>query len=243
MRRLLILLPVLSSLPAPGQDAAPVANATAASRTDAVARVRADLESMLETDQSFRREVIELEKKHGRNSPQVKEAWSRQNEIDERNIRRLEEIIAGHGWPGRSQFGEKAASAAFLILQHSDIEHQKKYLPLARVAAEKGEMRASSLALLEDRVRLREGQKQKYGSQVTRNAADEWEPLPLEDEDKVDALRAGVGLGPLAAYLQGFADRSGGRVSPKWAKTAPNRAPEPTSGAAPSPTQREAPRP
>lgn len=197
---------------------------------------------MFETDQSHRREVIELEKQHGRDSTEVKEAWAKQSAIDSQNIRRLEGIIAMHGWPGRTQFGDKAASAAFLILQHSDLSYQKKYLSLARDAAAKGEMRGSSLALLEDRVRLREGQKQIYGSQVTRNSADEWEPLPLEDEDKVDALRASVGLGPISEYLQGVASRSGGRVSPKWIKTVekePNKAPEPTPTAVTSPAAQE----
>lgn len=206
MQKLLIPAFLLLSLLAHGQEAAPTAS------------IRAELEAMLETDQSHRREVIELEKKHGRNSAEVKEAWSKQSAIDAQNIRRLEEIIAQHGWPGRTQFGDKAATAAFLILQHSDLSYQKKYLSLARDAAAKGEMRGSSLALLEDRVRLREGQKQIYGSQVTRNSADEWEPLPLEDEEKVDALRARVGLGPISEYLQGFASRSGGRVNPKWTK-------------------------
>ena len=184
MQRLIIPVFLLLSLLAPGQEAAPVAS------------VRAELEAMLETDQTHRREVTELEKKHGRGSPEVKEAWSKQSAIDAQNIRRLEEIIAQRGWPGRTQFGDKAASAAFLILQHSDLSYQKKYLPLARDAAAKGEMRRSSLALLEDRVRLREGHKQIYGSQVTRNSEDEWEPLPLEDEERVDVLRANVGLNP-----------------------------------------------
>lgn len=182
--------------------------------------VRTELEAMLVTDQSHRSEVIELEKKHGRDSTEVKEAWAKQSAIDSQNIRRLEEIIALHGWPGRTLFGDKAASAAFLILQHSELSYQKKYLPIARAAAAKGEMRGDSLALLEDRIRIREGQKQIYGSQVTRNSGDEWEPLPLEDEGKVDALRSSVGLGPLSEYLQGFASRSGGRVTPKWMKKA-----------------------
>ncbi len=200
-----------------------------------IAAIRAELEAMHETDQSHRREVIELEKKHGKNSAAVKEAWSKQSAIDARNIRRLEEIIAQHGWPGIKEVGSKAASAAFLILQHSDLSHQKKYLPLVREAAAKGEMRASSLALLEDRIRLREGQKQIYGSQVTTNSANQWEPLPLEDANNVDARRASVGLGPIADYLQGFASRSGGSVDPKWMKKekAPESAPASQAGRMP----------
>jgi len=76
-----------------------------------------------------------------------------------------------------------------------------------------GEMRASSLALLEDRVRLREGKPQLYGSQVTRNPAGQWEARDLEDPEKVDERRASVGLPPLAEYLAGFAQRSGGTVA------------------------------
>lgn len=208
MQKLLSPIFLVFSLSVLGQDFASITS------------VRTELEAMRVTDQSHRSEVTELEKKHGRDSTEVKQAWAKQSAIDSQNIQRLEEIIALHGWPGRTQFGDKAASAAFLILQHSELSYQKKYLPIARDAAAKGEMRGASLALLEDRIRLREGQKQIYGSQVTRNSADEWEPLPLEDEGDVEALRSSVGLGPLSEYLQGFASRSGGRVSPKWMKKA-----------------------
>lgn len=215
MQRLTILVLLLLSLAIRGQGQEPTSVEAAS-----IASVRTELEAMLESDQSLRRKAVELEKAHGRDSTEVKDAWTKQNAVDAQNIRRLEEIIAQHGWPGSKQFGRKAATAAFLVLQHSDITHQKKYLPLARQAVSKGEMQGSSLALLEDRIRLREGQKQVYGSQVTRNSADEWEPLPLEDEEKVDALRASIGLQPISEYLKGFADRNGGRVSPKWIKAA-----------------------
>ncbi len=232
MPRFFCLIFVTVSVSLPAQEPARPAAAAASPAPDAaaIAGVRTELEAMLATDQAHRTEAIELEKQHGRDSREVKEAWAKQTAIDTRNIARLEEIIAAHGWPGSTQFGSKASLAAFLILQHSDIRYQKKYLPQARAAAAQGELRASSLALLEDRVRLREGQRQLYGSQVTRNSAGEWEPLPLEDEATVDDRRASVGLGPLAAYLQGFATRSGGRVNPKWAK--PEKAPAPPAAPA-----------
>ncbi len=235
MPRFFFLILVTLSVSLPAQEPARPAASTTSPAPDAtaIAGVRAELEAMLTTDQAHRTEVIELEKQHGRDSREVKEAWAKQTAIDTRNIARLEEIIAAHGWPGSTQFGSKASVAAFLILQHADIRYQKKYLPQARAAAAQGELRASSLALLEDRVRLREGQKQLYGSQVTRNSAGEWEPLPLEDEATVDARRAGVGLGPLADYLQGFATRSGGRVNPKWKK--PETATPPSSQPTPPP--------
>src|SRR4051812_22987317 len=132
MRQLLVSL-FLSSAALVRSQEPPSAKSEAgpAPSTESVAGTRAELEGMLETDQSLRLELIGLEKKHGRDAPEVKEAWAKQSAIDGHNIRRLEEVIAQHGWPGSTQFGRKAASAAFLVLQHSDIGFQKKCLPLA----------------------------------------------------------------------------------------------------------------
>ena len=74
-----------------------------------------------------------------------------------------------------------------------------------REAVEKKQAMAGNLALLEDRVALREGRKQIYGSQVgTDTVTHKNFLLPLEDPDNVDARRAKVGLGPLADYLKSF---------------------------------------
>ncbi len=35
---------------------------------------------------------------------------------------RLQEIVAEHGWPGRSLAGEDGADAAWLVLQHTQLE-------------------------------------------------------------------------------------------------------------------------
>lgn len=175
--------------------------------------LRRELEAMHETDQAQRKEMASVEREHGAGSAQMAELWKKQTASDTHNIRRLEEIIAEIGWPKRSVVGERAAGAAFLILQHSDLSYQKKYLPLTRAAVAEKEMRASNLALLEDRILLREGKKQIYGSQVQRNEAGEWEARSLEDPAQVDQRRAAVGLPPLAEYLAGFAQRGGGKVA------------------------------
>lgn len=177
------------------------------------AALRAELEAMFVTDQAQRKRIGEVEKAFGQNSQQMRELWKEQTASDNANIRRLEAIIAEFGWPLRSVVGDEAAAAAFFILQHADLARQKKYLPLARVAVAAKEMKGSHLALLEDRILLREGGKQIYGSQVHRNEAGEWEALPLQDEAGVDRRRAEVGLPPLSTYLKGFADRNGGRVA------------------------------
>ena len=59
-----------------------------------------------------------------------------------------------------------------------------------------------AIALLEDRVALRKGKKQIYGSQIGIYENGTYYVDDLEDPDNVDKRRAEVGLGPLAAYIQ-----------------------------------------
>ena len=74
-----------------------------------------------------------------------------------------------------------------------------------REAVKKGNARSSSLALLEDRVSLRKGGKQIYGSQIGRDqGTGDHYVLPLEDPENVDKRRAEVGLGPIANYISNW---------------------------------------
>jgi hypothetical protein len=135
-------------------------------------------------------------------SPINRALWDLKAKLNEENLSRLEEIIAENGWPKISEVKGSAAQAAFLIVQHSSIEVQEKYLPIMKEAAENGEANWSSLALLIDRVRIRNDKPQLYGSQVRRNSeTGAFEPFPIEDEPNVDKRRKEVGLGPLADYL------------------------------------------
>lgn len=125
--------------------------------------------------------------------------------LDSANLRRLEEIVARHGWPGASLVGQDGSVAAFLVLQHADQAAQERYLPLVREAARAGELLPGMAAMLEDRVRMRRGEKQLYGTQLRAEAGGGAPVLwPVEDEANVDARRAAVGLPPLAQYLRGF---------------------------------------
>lgn len=129
-----------------------------------------------------------------------------QDEIDARNMAQLEEIIRRNGWPGKSLVGEDAGKAAFLILQHTDLTRQEKYLPLLKEAAKKGDARAADVAMLEDRVLVRRGKKQIYGTQVHsgHETGGKLVLAPIEDEEHVDERRKSVGLMPLGEYLKHF---------------------------------------
>lgn len=166
--------------------------------------LRIELEQMRESDQQHRKLMLESVQKCGRESDEFRQLTAKQAEIDKRNVSRLVEIIERYGWPGRSQVGELGAQGAFLVLQHASLELQEKYLPLLRKGKEAGEVRGQSLALLEDRILMRQGKKQSYGSQLTTNSDGNSELWPIEDEVNVDKRRAEMGLGTLAEYLSRF---------------------------------------
>jgi hypothetical protein len=124
----------------------------------------------------------------------------RMRAVHQRNATRLIAILDQHGWPGPWLVGDDAADAAWLVLQHAiDAPTlQRRGLHLLREAAQRHEVRALQIAMLEDRIRCLEGNPQRYGTQFDWDATGELSPLPVEDAAGVDARRQRLGLRPLA---------------------------------------------
>lgn len=156
---------------------------------------------MLETDQKLRNAMW------GASQEEQKRLWVEQNAIDASNLKRLIEIAGDIGWPKTSECGKSAASAAFLIAQHSPLETMKRFYPMVQQAMLDGELPKGNFALYEDRVRMYEKRPQLYGTQlqgVTTDGAQKMEIWTIEDEANVDKRRAEMGLGPLAEYAKHF---------------------------------------
>lgn len=124
--------------------------------------------------------------------------------IDSTNLVQVESLIARYGWMGRSFVGDKANSALFLVIQHADLETQLKYVDLLQHSVEAGESKASNLALMQDRILMRQGKNQLYGSQVVYSKTGEQMFYPIEDEKNVNLRRAKMGLQPLEEYAKLF---------------------------------------
>ena len=160
------------------------------------------LDSVLIEDQKYREQLNVIQKQYGLDSKEVLEQWKVINIKDSTNLIKIREILDTRGWLGEDIIGQEGNRTLFLVIQHSDLKIQEKYLPMMREAVKKGKASGSSLALLEDRVALRQGKKQIYGSQLTRDLGEQFYHIqPLEDPDNVDKRRAEVGLEPLANYL------------------------------------------
>lgn len=98
--------------------------------------------------------------------------------------------------------GRDGARAAWLILQHADLETQQRHLPALRTALQIGQADPVQVAMLEDRVRMGEGRPQLYGSQLSSRDGEPMALYPVEDPAKLDARRAAIGLPPIDDYLQ-----------------------------------------
>ncbi len=156
-------------------------------------------------DQRYRREMRGVEEKYGWESPQMDSLWVLQNAADSINTIRICELIEEMGYPGKSIVGDGQASTAFLVIQHADLEIQEKYLSIITEAADKGEVSWRSVALLVDRVNMRNGRPQIYGSQVSRHpVTNEYYFSEIENPMKIDSIRATVGLGPLQEYANNW---------------------------------------
>jgi len=142
-----------------------------------------------------------------------KQFFIRWSAVDTRNTNELKVILLKFDWITVSDFGVQADRNAWLLVQHADHDPQfqsdvlKKLEPLCP----KGETNPANYAYLYDRVAASwndtsKQKPQRYGTQGTCVGPGKWEPIPIEDPDKVDERRASVGLGPLSEYIAGFKD-------------------------------------
>jgi hypothetical protein len=163
-----------------------------------------ELLAIFDDDQNIRNQYLTLAKKVGFKNPKVDSISKIMRHTDSVDLIKVKRILDEKGWVGKDKVGE-ANTTLFLVIQHSDLKTQESYLPMMRDAVKKRHASANELALLEDRVSLRQGKKQVYGSQIYRNEkTNKYYVAPLDDPDNVDKRREKVGLGPMADYVAGW---------------------------------------
>jgi len=122
---------------------------------------------------------------------------------DQENLLKVTSIIDHYGWLSPQKVGMNASQALFLVIQHADLATQKKYLSMIRTAEKNGEILTSNLALLEDRINMREGKKQIYGSQsFTDKQTGRLYFYPIAEPDHLEERRKSMGLVPMQEYAK-----------------------------------------
>lgn len=116
--------------------------------------------------------------------------------VDSVNQTRVIPIIEQYGWLPKSRIGEKAASAIFYVVQHSNTETIEKYLPQMEELAKKGEASATDAAKMRDRLLMFQGKKQIYGTQAASWVRPEGGQViwPIEEVENVNKRRKEVGF-------------------------------------------------
>lgn len=127
--------------------------------------------------------------------------------MDDRLLAELLTLVPPEGWFLKSVYGEQAAGAAFLIIQHSDIEQWRRFVPVLEPLVALGEVDGQEYGLMYDRLAINEGRPQRYGTQVVCRSGKlvvDWDNL--EDPANADARREAIGFpGTLAEYEATFA--------------------------------------
>lgn len=157
---------------------------------ETVSEIQDELAAMVQADQDI---------------PRQEENREMLIQIIETNTSRLKELVAEYGWIDIPRFGKNASFDAWLIAQHSrrDPEFQRQVLALMK-ALPKGDVDPQNIAYLADTCA---GDTQVYGTQfITKEG---YKILkPLKDQEKVDELRAEVGLEPLREYIKKYSESS-----------------------------------
>ena len=112
-----------------------------------------------------------------------------------KNSEWLKQIVSKEGWLSEDRVKKQGELSAWLIVQHSgDIEFQKLCLKLLKDLSKTKE-RNQHMAYLTDRILVREGKKQIYGTQFSDGNI-----CPILDENNLDKRRAEMGLGSFEEY-------------------------------------------
>jgi hypothetical protein len=177
--------------------------------------LRRELLDMKERDQVARRELMQMlpgEKDAGA------DVLAKMMDIDKRHTARMKELVSEHGWPDQRLVGDDGAQAAWLLVQHADldVDFQERCLALLEAAVKAGEAKPSHWAYLVDRVRVNRKRPQIYGTQFIDRGKGLM-PQPIEDEEHIDERRKAVGLGTLAEYAETL------RAASKPPKETPSR--------------------
>lgn len=157
--------------------------------------LRQELLNRVQKDQTIRKRAI----KPDADEAELKEMIN----VDRENTARLKEVIERYGWPGKALVGDDGAHAAWLLVQHADLDpaFQKKCLELLKAAVNENDASPRDLAYLTDRVLVGQHKPQIYGTQL-RVVGGTLKPQPIEDEEHVDDRRKEVGLSTLREYLK-----------------------------------------
>jgi hypothetical protein len=155
------------------------------------------LDTMNRDDQKFRKSIED--------EPWIKgneKKWVEQHLLDSINEEKLAVIIGRMGYPGKNIVGMQHRDIAFMVIQHAELHYQEKYMSIVERAAKEDQMERSNLPMMIDRINMRRGIPQIYGTQGVWNPKRKvMELYKVQSLKDVNKLRAEYNMEPLRDYL------------------------------------------
>ena len=172
-----------------------IVNPTHEIYNDSLAKV---LSKIFDDDQKCRTQMEYMEEKFGRESQEFKNHISDMINQDSVDLVIIQEILTKYGWLSVNEVGEKGNTVLWAVIQHAALPAQEKYYPIMEVAVSEGKASSQYLAYLKDRILMRQGKKQLYGTQYKLNKeTGEMDLWDIEDPENLNKRRETVGLPPL----------------------------------------------
>lgn len=161
------------------------------------------LRNVRESDQSARLAMIELMRSDQLDIDAVLAAQTRIEEVDSTNQVIVARLLDS-GWP--QGLSDEANNAIWLVIDHAPIDYQLRYMPLIEEQVATGAISKSQYATLFDRIRMRQGEPQRYGTQTVQHRSAEQNASiyvwPVENPRKLNRLRRAMELTPIKRYCR-----------------------------------------
>ena len=155
--------------------------------------LKEQLEYIFERDQYDRLLWLQTMNRHPVNPERTEQLALRALATDSMNLALVSNILEKRGFPRKDQVGDMGVQAVWMVFQHAGSDQQERFLPQLEEAVARGDIDPAFLAMLKDRIDVREGRPQKYGTQMN----DKGQLAPLLDASRLNEWRQEVGLPPI----------------------------------------------
>lgn len=159
------------------------------------------LRAVRERDQKLRMDVMNYYAKGQVDSVMLAAEQLEQTDVENQRI--VFGLLDAGGWP--EGLSDEANSAIFLVIDHAEVEVQKRYYRDVVKAARRGYIGRSSQVTLRDRILMYENKRQKYGTQTvsfSRGDSTACYVWPVARPQSLDRRRSRVGLPTMDEYVK-----------------------------------------
>jgi hypothetical protein len=125
---------------------------------------------------------------------------AKMRDTDARTGQDVRAIFKEAGVPTRSAVGPEAAREFVVMVQHQPPDLRRAVLPKLRENVDRGEADPADYAMMFDRAQVDDGKPQRYGANFSCQPDGTLAPSAIEDDARLDARRAEIGLLPMRLY-------------------------------------------